>query len=82
MDLSTSFIFSRLQVSVPRSQPKAIAFTLYRASPTEALASLGEASKNDRKVAANRELSARFEQKIQATLARIWGEEEPAARDS
>jgi type I restriction enzyme M protein len=30
-------------------------------------------------VAANRELIARFEQKIQATLARIWGEEEPAA---
>jgi type I restriction enzyme M protein len=26
-------------------------------------------------VAANRELIARFEQKIQATLARIWGEE-------
>jgi hypothetical protein len=28
-------------------------------------------------VAANRELIARFEQKIQATLARIWGEKEP-----
>ena len=28
-------------------------------------------------VAANRELIARFEKKIQATLARIWGEEEP-----
>jgi type I restriction enzyme M protein len=28
-------------------------------------------------VAANRELITRFEQKIQATLARIWGEEEP-----
>jgi type I restriction enzyme M protein len=26
-------------------------------------------------VAANRELIARFEKKIQATLARIWGEE-------
>lgn len=26
-------------------------------------------------VAANRELITRFEQKIQATLARIWGEE-------
>ena len=26
-------------------------------------------------VAANRELIARFENKIQATLARIWGEE-------
>ncbi len=31
-------------------------------------------------VAANRELIARFEQKIQATLARVWGEEESAAR--
>ena len=32
-------------------------------------------------VAANRELITRFEQKIQATLARIWGEEtsEPCA---
>ena len=30
-------------------------------------------------VAANRELITRFEQKIQATLARIWGEEAPAA---
>ena len=29
-------------------------------------------------VAANRELIARFEQKIQATLARVWGEDEPA----
>ena len=26
-------------------------------------------------VAANRELIARFERKIQATLARVWGEE-------
>jgi type I restriction enzyme M protein len=30
-------------------------------------------------VAANRELIARFEQKIQATLARVWGEEPPAS---
>ena len=30
-------------------------------------------------VAANRELIARFEKKIQATLARVWGEEEPAS---
>ena len=29
-------------------------------------------------VAANRELITRFEQKIQATLARIWGEASPA----
>jgi type I restriction enzyme M protein len=29
-------------------------------------------------VAANRELIARFEQKIQATLARVWGQDEPA----
>ena len=31
-------------------------------------------------VAANRELITRFEQKIQATLARIWGEEEARRR--
>jgi hypothetical protein len=30
-------------------------------------------------VAANRELITRFEQKIQATLARIWGEENQTA---
>ena len=29
-------------------------------------------------VAANRELVTRFEKKIQATLARVWGEDEPA----
>jgi len=29
-------------------------------------------------VVANRELIARFEKKIRATLARVWGEEEPA----
>jgi restriction endonuclease S subunit len=28
-------------------------------------------------VAANRELTARFEKKVQATLARVWGEESP-----
>jgi type I restriction enzyme M protein len=32
-------------------------------------------------VASNRELVARFEQKVQATLARIWGEDEPAAEE-
>jgi hypothetical protein len=33
-------------------------------------------------VAANRELIARFEKKIQATLARVWGEDlSPAAKD-
>ena len=32
-------------------------------------------------VVANRELIARFEKKIQATLARVWGEEEPAASE-
>jgi hypothetical protein len=29
-------------------------------------------------VEANRELIARFEKKIQATLARVWGEDKPA----
>jgi type I restriction enzyme M protein len=32
-------------------------------------------------VAANRELIARFEQKIQATLSRVWGEDESAPTD-
>ena len=33
-------------------------------------------------VAANRELIARFEKKIQDTLARIWGEDEPAPAEA
>ena len=33
-------------------------------------------------VAANRELITRFEKKIQATLARIWGEPSPAISDA
>ena len=33
-------------------------------------------------VAANRELITRFEQKIQATLARIWGEDAPASPEA
>jgi hypothetical protein len=33
-------------------------------------------------LAANRELITRFEQKIHATLARIWGEEAPAALEA
>ena len=33
-------------------------------------------------VAANRELITRFEKKIQATIARIWGEDEPPSVDS
>jgi type I restriction enzyme M protein len=33
-------------------------------------------------VAANRELITRFEQKIQATLARVWGDEAPVTDTS
>ena len=33
-------------------------------------------------VAANRELIARFEKKIQATLARVWGEDEPSPAEA
>lgn len=33
-------------------------------------------------VAANRELITRFEQKIQATLARVWGEEQSTAAEA
>jgi type I restriction enzyme M protein len=33
-------------------------------------------------VAANRELITRFEKKIQATLARIWGEETPSSPEA
>jgi type I restriction enzyme M protein len=33
-------------------------------------------------VAANRELISRFEKKIQATLARVWGQEEAATPEA
>ena len=33
-------------------------------------------------VTANRELITRFEEKIQATLARVWGEDEPASTEA
>ena len=33
-------------------------------------------------VAANRELIARFEKKIYATLARVWGEENQTATEA
>jgi type I restriction enzyme M protein len=33
-------------------------------------------------VAANRELIVRFEKKIQATLARVWSEDEPAPAEA
>ena len=36
----------------------------------------------DGDVRANRELIAHFEKKIQATLAHVWGEEEPGATEA
>ena len=33
-------------------------------------------------VAGNRELIARFEKKIQATLARVWGEDVPSRKEA
>ena len=39
---------------------------------------MSEIESEQRLVAANRELIARFEQKIATTLARIWGEEQSA----
>jgi len=33
-------------------------------------------------VAANREMIARFEKKIQGTLARVWGEDEPSPAEA
>ena len=49
------------------------------ASPSRPLATqqaiVAEIEAEQALVAANRELISRFEKKIQATLARIWGEE-------
>jgi type I restriction enzyme M protein len=43
---------------------------------------VGEIEAEQAMVAANRELIARFEKKIQATLARVWGEDEPAPSEA
>lgn len=43
---------------------------------------MSEIETEQRLVAANRELIARFEQKIATTLARIWGEDEPASEEA
>jgi len=43
---------------------------------------VAEIEAEQRLVAANRELIARFEKKIQATLARVWGAEGPAVADA
>jgi type I restriction enzyme M protein len=43
---------------------------------------VAEIEAEQRLVAANRELVTRFEKKIQATLARVWGEEEAAAPEA
>ena len=42
---------------------------------------VGEIEAEQKLVTANRELIERFEKKIQATLARVWGEEESAASE-
>ena len=46
------------------------------------LAIVSEIEAEQALVAANRELITRFEQKIQATLARVWGEAAPAALEA
>jgi type I restriction enzyme M protein len=43
---------------------------------------VGEIESEQTLVAANRELIARFERKIRATLARVWGDKEPIAREA
>ena len=43
---------------------------------------VAEIETEQRLVDANRDLIARFEKKIQATLARIWGEDEPAPAEA
>jgi len=43
---------------------------------------MSRASQVKAPVAANRELIARFEKKIQATLARVWGEDELAPAEA
>jgi type I restriction enzyme M protein len=46
-------------------------------SVRQAVAIVAEIEAEQALVTANRELIERFEKKIEATLARVWGEEEP-----
>ncbi len=68
-------------------QPSISQATVYeRAIPLPPLATqqqiVAEIEAEQALVAANRELIARFEKKIQATLARVWGEDAPCAAEA
>jgi type I restriction enzyme S subunit len=69
-------------VTVPKlnqEKLRAIQFPLPPLATQQAI--VAEIEAEQALVAANRELITRFEQKIQATLARIWGEEGTAATE-
>lgn len=53
-------------------------FVKFFVGSSSAPAVVAEIAAKQALVAANRELIAHFEQKIQTTLAHVWGEEEPA----
>ena len=59
---------------------KTISFPLPSLATQQAI--VAEIEAEQALVAANRELITRFEKKIQATLARIWGEETPVEKDT
>ena len=61
---------------VPRSVVESFKIPLPPLATQQAI--VAEIEAEQALVAANRELITRFERKIQATLARIWGEEVPA----
>jgi hypothetical protein len=56
--------------------------TLSNPKPSHPLRLCASARENLHPQPANRERITRFEQKIQTTLARVWGEAEPACVDS
>ena len=59
--------------TAPRAAPRRAGFLRPPLATQQAI--VAEIEAEQALVAANRELITRFEQKIQATLARVWGEE-------
>jgi type I restriction enzyme M protein len=64
------------------AKPQLLSITVPLPSLTTQQAIVAEIEAEQALVAANRELIARMEKKIQATLARVWGEDEPAPAEA
>jgi type I restriction enzyme M protein len=80
MDAVQADLFSAAQKNINIEILKTVEVPLPLLATQEAI--VAEIEAEQALVAANRELIARFEKKIEATLVRIWGAEAPAAPDA